>query len=79
MTEATAPEVCLSSVDGRLLALFEAAQRWIYEQGLVLVEIESILGQASKLLDLYQGRLTAEKASSIPKDSLRTDGLDASR
>ena len=61
MTEATAPEVCLSSVDGHLLALFEAAQRWIHEQGLVLVEIESILGQSGKLLDLYQGRLTAEK------------------
>ena len=68
MTEATAPEVCLSSVDRHLLALFEAAQRWIYEQGLVLVEIESILGQAGKLLDLYQGRLTAEK---LPP-SLRT-------
>jgi hypothetical protein len=68
MTDATAPEVCLSSVDRRLLALFEAAQRWIHEQGLVLVEIESILGQASKLLDLYQGRLTAEK---LPP-SLRT-------
>ena len=53
MTEAIAPEVCLSSVDGRLLALFEAAHRWIYEQGLVLVEIESILGHAGKLLDLY--------------------------
>jgi hypothetical protein len=25
------------------------------------VEIETILGQAGKLLDLYQGRLTAEK------------------
>jgi len=61
MNETTAPEVCLSSVDGHLLALFEAAQRWIHEQGLVLVEIESILGQAGKLLDLYQGRLTAEK------------------
>jgi hypothetical protein len=36
MTEATAPEVCLSSVDGHLSALFEAAQRWIHEQGLVL-------------------------------------------
>ena len=60
MTEATAPEVRLSSVDRRLLALFEAAQRWIYEQGPVLVEIQSILGQASKLLDLYQGRVTAE-------------------
>ena len=61
MTEANAPEVSLSSVDGHLIALFEAAQRWIYEQSLVLVEIESILGQAGKLLDLYQGRLTAEK------------------
>ena len=61
MTEATAPEVCRSSVDGHLIALFEAAQRWIYEQGLVLVEIESILGQASKLLGLYQNRLSAEK------------------
>jgi hypothetical protein len=62
MTETIAPEVCLSSVDLRLLALFEAAQRWI-EQGLVLVEIESILGQAGELLDLYQGCLTAEKLS----------------
>lgn len=60
MTEATTPEVRLSSVDGHLLALFEAAQRWIHEQGLVQVEIESILGQAGKLLDLYQSRLTAE-------------------
>ena len=68
MIEATAPEVRLSSVDRRLLAVFEAAQRWIYEQGLVLVEIESILGQASELLDLYQGHLTAEK---LPP-SLRT-------
>src|ERR1035437_357143 len=68
MTEATAPEVCLSSVDRHLLALFEAARRWIYEQGLVLVEIEYILGQAEKLLDLYQGRLTTEK---LPP-SLRT-------
>jgi hypothetical protein len=68
MTEATAPEVCLSSVDGNLLALFEAAQRWIHEQSLVLVEIETILGQAGELLDLYQGCLTAEK---LPP-SLRT-------
>ena len=68
MNETTAPEVCISSVDGHLLALFEAAQRWIHEQGLVLVEIESILGQAGKLLNLYQGRLTAEN---LPP-SLRT-------
>ena len=61
MTEASAPEVCLSSVDGHLLALFEAAQRWISEQGLVLVEIEYILGQTGKLLEHYRGRLTAEK------------------
>ena len=60
MTQTTAPEGCPSSVDRRLLALFEAAQRWIHEQGLAQVEIESILGQASKLLDLYQRRLTAE-------------------
>ena len=68
MIETPASEVCLSSADQRLLALFDAAQRWIYEQDLVLVEIESILGQAGKLLDLYQGRLTAEK---LPP-SLRT-------
>ena len=68
MTEATAPEVCRSSVDGHLVALFEAAQRWIIEQGLVLVEIETILGQTGKLLELYRGRLTAEK---LPP-SLRT-------
>ena len=61
MTEATAPEVCRSSVDGHLVALFEAAQRWIIEQGLVLGEIEYILGQTGKLLELYRGRLTAEK------------------
>ena len=68
MTEATAPEVCCSSVDGHLVALFEAAQRWIIEQGLVLVEIEYILGQTGKLLEQYRGRLTAEK---LPA-SLRT-------
>jgi hypothetical protein len=68
MTEVIAPEVCISSVDGHLVALFEAAQRWIYEQGLALVEIQSILSQAAKLLDLYQGRLAAEK---LPA-SLRT-------
>jgi hypothetical protein len=68
MTEVAAPEVCLSSVDVHLVALFEAAQRWIYEQGLVLGEIEYILGQASKLLKLYRGRLTVEK---LPP-SLRT-------
>ena len=68
MTEATAPEVCRSSVDGHLVALFEAAQRWIIEQGLVLGEIEYILGQTGKLLELYRGRLTAEK---LP-ESLRT-------
>ena len=68
MTEATALEVRPSSTDRRLMALFEAAQRWIHEQGLVLVEIQSILGQASKLLDLYQDRLTAEN---LPP-SLRT-------
>ena len=68
MTKVTAPEVCLPSVDGRLLALLEAAQRWIYEQGLVLVEIEYILGQTGKLVELYRGRLTAEK---LPP-SLRT-------
>ena len=68
MTEATAPEVCRSSVDGDLLALFEAAQRWIYEQGFVLAEIEYILGQTGKLLELYRGRLKAEK---LP-ESLRT-------
>ena len=61
MTETTAPEVCLSSVDTHLLARFDAARRWIYEQGLVLVEIECILGQTGKLLELYRGRLTAEK------------------
>jgi len=60
MTETTALEVRLSSVDMHLQALFAAAQRWIYEQGLVLVEIQSILYQAGKLLDLYQDRLTAE-------------------
>jgi hypothetical protein len=70
MTEATAAEVCLSSVDGRLLALFDAAERWIHEQGLVLVEIQSILGQAGKLLDLYQGRLTADKLPPSPQGSL---------
>ena len=42
--------------------------RWIIEQGLVLVEIESILCHASKLLDRYQGRLRVEK---VPPD-LRT-------
>ena len=68
MTEATAPEVRRSSVDGHLVALFEAAQRWIIEQGLVLGEIEYILGQTSKLLGLYRGRLTAEN---LP-ESLRT-------
>jgi hypothetical protein len=68
MTGATAPEVCRSSVDGHLVALFEAAQRWIIEQGLVLVEIESILGQTGKLLELYRGRLTVEE---LPA-SLRT-------
>ena len=68
MTEATALELRLPSDERHLLALFEAAQRWIYEQGLVLVEIESILGQAGKFLDLYQGRLTADK---LPP-SLRT-------
>jgi hypothetical protein len=61
MTEATAPEVCRSSVDGYLVALFEAAQRWIIEQGLVLGEIEYILAQTGNLLELYRGRLTAEK------------------
>src|ERR1035437_8557624 len=66
MTEATAPEVCRSSVDGHLLALFEAAQHWIYEQGLGLVEIESILGQSGKRLKLYRGRLAAEK---LPESS----------
>jgi hypothetical protein len=60
MTEATAPEVYVPSVDTHILALFEAAQSWIHEQGLVLMEIEYILGKAGKLLDLYQGRLTAE-------------------
>src|ERR1039458_9286812 len=68
MTEVTAPEVCVSSVDGHLVALFEAAQRWIIEQRLVLGEIEYILGQTGKLLGLYRGRLTAEK---LPP-SLRT-------
>jgi hypothetical protein len=68
MTEATAPEVFGSSVDGHLVALFEAAQRWIIEQGLVLGEIEYILGQSGKLVDLYRGRITAEN---LPP-SLRT-------
>jgi hypothetical protein len=68
MTEAAVPEVRPSSADRHLLAIFEATQRWIYEQGLVLVEIESILCQASKLFDLYQGCLAAEK---LPP-SLRT-------
>jgi hypothetical protein len=68
MTEVAVTEVRPSSADRHLLAIFEAAQRWVYEQGLVLVEIESILGQASQLLDLYQGRLTAER---LPP-SLRT-------
>jgi hypothetical protein len=68
MTEATAPEVCRTSVDGHLVALFEAAQRWIIEQRLGLGEIEYILGQTGKLLGLYRGRLTAER---LPP-SLRT-------
>ena len=37
-------------------------------RSLVLVEIEYILGQAGKLLELYRGRLTSEK---LP-ESLRT-------
>jgi hypothetical protein len=57
-----------ASVDGYLVALFEAAQRWMHEQGLVLVEIEYILGQTGKFLHVYRGRLTAEK---LPA-SLRT-------
>ena len=61
MTEATALEFRLPSADRHLLALFEASQRWIQEQGLVLVEIEYILGQTGKLLEQYQGRLTADK------------------
>jgi hypothetical protein len=61
MTEASAPEVFRSSVDRHLVALFEAVQRWIIEQGLVLGEIEYILGQTGKLLGLYRGRLTAER------------------
>lgn len=68
MTEATALELRLPSAERHLLALFEAAQRWIHEQGLVLVEIEYILGQTGKLLEQYRGRLTAEK---LP-ESLRT-------
>jgi hypothetical protein len=68
MTEATALEFRLPSADRHLLALFEASQRWIQEQGLVLVEIEYILGQTGKLLEQYRGRLTAEK---LPA-SLRT-------
>jgi hypothetical protein len=68
MTEASAPEVFRSSVDGHLVALFETARRWIIEQGLVLGEIEYILGQSGKLLGLYRGRLTAER---LPP-SLRT-------
>jgi hypothetical protein len=68
MTETSAPDVLRSSVDGNLVALFEAAQRWIIEQGLVLEEIEYILGQTGKLLGLYRGRLTAEE---LPP-SLRT-------
>ncbi len=68
MNAFAAPEVCRSSVDVHLVALFEAAQRWINEQGLVLVEIESIMGQASRLLGLYEGRLAVEK---LPP-SLRT-------
>jgi hypothetical protein len=43
------------------VALFEAAQRWVIEQGLVLGEIEYILGQTGKLLELYRGRLKPEK------------------
>jgi hypothetical protein len=62
------PEVFGSSVDGHLVEMFEAAQRWIIEQGLVLGEIEYILGQTDKLLGLYRGRLKAER---LPP-SLRT-------
>jgi hypothetical protein len=61
MTEATALGLQLPSADRHLIALFEASQRWIIEQGLVLAEIEYILGQTGKLLDLYRGRLTTEK------------------
>jgi hypothetical protein len=61
MTEATAMRLQLPSADRHLIALFEASQRWIIEQGLVLVEIEYILGQTGKLLEHYRGRLTAEK------------------
>jgi hypothetical protein len=61
MTEAAMPEVFGSPVDGHLVEMFEAAQRWIIEQGLVLGEIEYILGQTGKLLELYRGRLKAEK------------------
>jgi hypothetical protein len=68
MTEGTVQEVRLSPAKRLLLALFEAARRWIHQQGLVLVEIESILGHAGKLLEQYRGRLTTEK---LP-DSLRT-------
>ena len=68
MIGATVPDVCPSSVDGHLVALFEAAQRWIIEQDLALGEIESILCQAGKLMELYRGCLTAER---LPR-SLRT-------
>jgi hypothetical protein len=61
MTEATALGLQLPSSDRPLIALFEASQRWIIEQGLVLVEIEYILGQTGKLLELYCGRLMVEK------------------
>jgi hypothetical protein len=72
MTESSALEVRHSSVDQRLLAIFEAAQRWIYEQGLVLVEIESILGRAGPA-----SFSTCTRAASRQRSFLHPSGLRA--
>jgi hypothetical protein len=68
MTEQTAMEFSLAPAEQRLQALLEAAQRWIYEQVLILPEIEYILRNSREIVYLYRDRLTAEN---LPA-SLRT-------
>jgi len=65
MTDAT--EIQHSPADPRLRALLETAQGWTLERGLILTEIEYVVGQASKLVCLYQGCLTAEKLPAFLK------------
>ena len=50
-----------SAADTRLCAILEIAQGWTLERGLILAELECVMCLAGRLLEVYRGRITADK------------------